>query len=147
MKGVTDKIINALSQVRTVGSDPRVFVEGLMLEHLSYLPEGIDQEPFRREFEKLEHVLSYVRSSGELGDSVYAYTVSRGENFVMRLISAQLEARGVRTKCFYGEDLLITDENNREASVNLGRTKLRVEELLEPCVTDGTVPHYSRFRW
>jgi aspartate kinase len=145
MKGVTDKIINALSQVRTGGFEPKAFVEGLMAEHLSSLPDGADQEPLRREFEKLEHVLSYVRSSGELGDSVYAYTVSRGENFVMRLISAQLEARGIRSRCFYGEDLLVTDENNREAAVNLGRTKLRVEELLAPCVAEGIVPVIAGF--
>jgi len=145
MKGVTDKIINALSQVRTAGFEPRAFVEDLAAEHLSFLPESADPEPLRREFEKLEHVLSYVRSSGELGDSVYAYTVSRGENFVMRLISAQLEARGIRSRCFYGEDLLVTDENNREAAVNLGRTRLRVEELLAPCVADGIVPVIAGF--
>ncbi len=145
MKGVTDKIINALSQVRTAGFEPKTFVDGLAAEHLSSLPEGADPEPLQREFEKLEHVLSYVRSSGELGDSVYAYTVSRGENFVMRLISAQLEARGIRSRCFYGEDLLVTDENNREAAVNLGRTRLRVEELLAPCVADGIVPVIAGF--
>jgi aspartate kinase len=145
MKGVTDKIINALSQVRMAGFEPKTFVEGLAAEHLSSLPESADPEPLRKEFEKLEHVLSYVRSSGELGDSVYAYTVSRGENFVMRLISAQLEARGIRSRCFYGEDLLVTDENNREAAVNLGRTRLRVEELLAPCVADGIVPVIAGF--
>ena len=78
MKGVTDRIIQALSQVRVEGFEPRAFAEALMAEHLSSLPEEADIEPLRREFEKLEHVLSYVRSSGELGDSVYAYTVSRG---------------------------------------------------------------------
>ena len=31
MKGVTDKIINALSQVRTAGFEPKAFVEGLAL--------------------------------------------------------------------------------------------------------------------
>ena len=145
MKGVTDKIINALSQVRMVGFEPKAFVDDLLADHLSSLPDGVDPEPLRREFEKLEHVLSYVRSSGELGDSVYAYTVSRGENFVMRLISAQLEARGIRSRCFYGEDLLVTDENNREAAVNLGRTRLRVEELLAPCVAEGFVPVIAGF--
>ena len=64
MKGVTDKVINALSQVRTAGFEPRAFVQGLMAEHLSSLPEGADPEPLRREFEKLEHVLSYVRVLG-----------------------------------------------------------------------------------
>jgi len=145
MKGVTDRIIQALSQVRVEGFEPRAFTEALMAEHLSSLPAGADAEPLRREFEKLEHVLSYVRSSGELGDSVYAYTVSRGENFVMRLISAQLEARGIRSRCFYGEDLLVTDENSREAAVNLERTKLRVEEQLVPCIEEGVVPVIAGF--
>jgi len=145
MRGVTDRIIQALSQVRMEGFDPHVFTETLMGEHLASLPSGTDAEPLRREFEKLEHVLSYVRSSGELGDSVYAYTVSRGENFAIRLISAQLEARGMRSKCFYGEDLLVTDENNREAAVNLERTKLRVEEQLAPCIAEGVVPIIAGF--
>jgi aspartate kinase len=145
MKGVTDRIIQALSQVRVEGFEPRAFAEALMAEHLSSLPEEADIEPLRREFEKLEHVLSYVRSSGELGDSVYAYTVSRGENFAMRLISAQLETRGIKSRCFYGEDLLVTDENSREAAVNLERTRLRVEEQLMPCIEEGVVPVIAGF--
>ena len=145
MKGVTDRIIQALSQVRLEGFEPHTFTEELKAEHVSALPAGYDAEPLRREFEKLEHVLSYVRSSGELGDSVYAYTVSRGENFVMRLISAQLEARGIKSKCFYGEDLLVTDENSREAAVNLERTKLRVDEQLLPCIEEGIVPVIAGF--
>ena len=145
MKGVTDRIIQALSQVRVEGFEPHAFTESLLKEHVSSLPAGVDAEPLRREFEKLEHVLSYVRSSGELGDSVYAYTVSRGENFVMRLISAQLEARGIRSRCFYGEDLLVTDENSREAAVNLERTRLRVEEQLMPCIEEGVVPVIAGF--
>jgi aspartate kinase len=145
MKGVTDRIIQALSQVRVESFDPHAFTGAMMGEHLATLPEGADAEPLRKEFEKLEHVLSYVRSSGELGDSVYAYTVSRGENFVMRLIAAHLEARGVRSRCFYGEDLLVTDENNREAAVNLERTKLRVEEQLAPNIAEGVVPVIAGF--
>jgi aspartate kinase len=145
MKGVTDKIIQAISQIRVEGFEPRIFTATLMKQHIDSLPIGADTEPLRREFEKLEHVLYYIRSSGELVDSVYAYTVSRGENFVMRLISAQLEMRGIKTRCFYGEDLLVTDENSKEAAVNLEQTKLRVEEQLTPCIEEGVVPVIAGF--
>jgi len=129
MKGVTDRIIQALNQVRVEGFDPHAFIEALMMDHLSSLPAEADAEPLRRELEKLEHVLSYIRSSGELGDSVYAYTVNRGENFAMRLISAQLEAKGIKSRCIYGEDLLVTDENNREAAAPIPAAKPRLIPL------------------
>ena len=146
MKGVTDRIIQALAQVRAErGFDPRTFANELYQEHIRSLPAGVNPAPLRREFDKLRDVLSYVRSSGELGDSVYAYTVSRGENFAMRIIQSHLEARGVRSDCFYGEDLLVTDENSREAAVNLEKTRQRVEESLVPSIMDGVVPVVAGF--
>ncbi len=48
-------------------------------------------EALEAEFEKLLHVLSYVKSSGELNDSVYAYAVSRGENLSSRVLSLHLK--------------------------------------------------------
>ena len=64
MKGVTDKVITALGQVRTESFDPKAFTSELMNAHMSCLPAMAETETLRREFEKLEHVLSYVCSSG-----------------------------------------------------------------------------------
>ena len=146
MKGVTDRIIYALGATRTeTGFDPHIFVEALYKEHIIFLPTETKSGDLRREFDKLEHVLSYVRGSGEISDSVYAYTVSRGENFATRILSYHLESRGILTQCFYGEDLLITDEKNKEAAVNLEKTKLKVEENLVPYISEGKIPLIAGF--
>ena len=68
MKGVTDKIIYAVN--RSHGDpvfQPREFVESILEEHIKALPKGEDtSEELVDEFEKLFHVLAYIKSSGEL---------------------------------------------------------------------------------
>jgi aspartokinase len=146
MKGVTDRIIYALGATRTQAKfDPHSFVEELYREHVLFSPPNVPVEELRREFDKLEHVLSYIRGSGEISDSVYAYTVSRGENFATRILSYHIELRGIATQCFYGEDLLVTDEKNKEAAVNLEKTRLKVEENLIPYISEGKIPLIAGF--
>ena len=146
MKGVTDKIVAAVGATRTeAGFNPSAFVESLYEAHLATAPEGACLDELRVEFDKLKDVLSYIRSSGELNESVYAYTVSRGENFAMRVLGQHLRARGIHSHCFYGEDLLVTDENNRDAAVNLESTRIKVEENLGPYLGGGQVAIVAGF--
>lgn len=135
MKGVTDKIINAVNMSH--GDPlfkPREFVESLLEDHIKALPKGEDtSEELADEFEKLLHVLAYIKSSGELTDSVYAYAVSRGENFSSRMLSIHFQNRGISNQCIYGEEILVTDENYKEAKVDLEKTKeLLNQKLKEP---------------
>ena len=146
IKNVTDRIIYSLSAVRTeIDFDPNIFVEELYKEHQPYAPKNASFEELHKEFQKLEHVLSYIRSSGELSDSVYAYTISRGENFASRILSYHIINRGISAQCFYGEDLLVTDENNREAAVNLEKTKFKIDENLIPSINEGKIPIIAGF--
>jgi aspartokinase len=146
MKGVTDKIIAAIGAMRTeAGFNPVTFVEALYEEHLPAVPASVSLKELRLEFDKLKDVLSYIRSSGELSESVYAYTVSRGENFTMRILGHHLGERGIAFHCFYGEDLFVTNENNKDAEVNLEKTKIKVEENLVPYLGDGKVAVVAGF--
>lgn len=147
MKGVTDQIIGALNSCLEAPSyDPKVYVEELFERHLAALPQGVEaDEAMETEFEKLLHVLSYVKSSGELADSVYAYAVSRGENLSSRVLSLHLANANVENECFYGEDLMVTDENNKEAAVILDETRIRLQFNLNPALEKSVVPIIAGF--
>jgi len=70
MKGVTDKVIDALDKCLEADLEPSRFIDELYEYHLGALPERVEvDEALEQEFEKLLHVLSYVKSSGELSDS------------------------------------------------------------------------------
>jgi aspartate kinase len=147
MKGVTDKIIEALNEcLKNDCYDPRKFIEDLFEYHLTALPTGMEPDKsIESEFEKLLHVLSYVKSSGELNDSVYAYTVSRGENLSSKVLSLHLSKHNIQNHCFYGEDLIITDENNLEGSVLLDRTKEQINLILKPILHKMQIPIVAGF--
>jgi len=144
MKGVTDRIIKALNEGGLKG-DLGPLMQDLSSWHLSAAPMEGDPSELSDELEKLEHVISYINSSGELNGSVYAYTVSRGENFSARVLSQHLKVRGVESSCFYGEDLLVTDDNLSDAAVDLEKTCERVEKTLIPCLEAGRVPIVAGF--
>ncbi len=147
MKGVTDKIIGALDEcLRTPSFDPQKFIDTLYEAHVAALPPGVEaDEALVAEFDKLLHVLSYVKSSGELADSVYAYAVSRGENLSSRVLSLHLENTGIKNQCFYGENLIVTDENNKEATVSLVETKKCLKLNLSPVLEENIVPIIAGF--
>ena len=147
MKGVTDQIITALHQcIIDEAYDPRRFIEELFERHLVALPSGVEADnALEAEFEKLLHVLFYIKSSGELNDSVYAYAVSRGENLSARVLSQHLSTRGVKNQCFYGEDLMATDENNLEGTVEHEKTTEQINELLRPSIEEGIVSIIAGF--
>lgn len=111
MKGVTDRIIKALNDSGSEEGDLGPLMQDLSSWHLSAAPSEGDPSELSGELEKLEHVRSYINSSGELNGSVYAYTVSIGDNFSSRILSQHLKVRGVGSSCFYGEELLVTDDN------------------------------------
>jgi aspartokinase len=147
MKGVTDRIIGSLDQcLNNPDYDPKIFIEELFEDHLLALPPRVEPDiAMETEFEKLLHVLSYVKSSGELADSVYAYAVSRGENLSSRVLSLHLRNEGVKTQCFYGEDLMVTDEDNLEAAVILDETRIRLQFDLNQVLEKNIVPIIAGF--
>ncbi len=145
MKGVTDRIIKALDDSGSEEGDLGSLMQDLSSWHLSAMPSDGDPSELSGELEKLEHVISYINSSGELNGSVYAYAVSRGENFSSRILSQHLEVRGIDSNCFQGEELLVTDDNLSDAAVDLNTTCERVEETLIPCLEAGRVPIIAGF--
>jgi len=144
MKGVTDRISNAVNEGGSEG-DLRILMQDLSSWHMSAAPPEGDPSELSGELEKLEHVIAYINSSGELNGSVYAYAVSRGENFSARILSQHLKVRGVESSCFYGEELLVTDDNLSDASVDLEKTCKGVEKKFIPYLEAGRVPIVAGF--
>ncbi len=147
MKGVTDRIIDAVEMVLYEDDfDLGFFIEDLLGDYVGALPEGVEAtKALRDEFQKLEHVLGYIGSSGELNDSAYAFAVSRGENFSSHVLGEHLGARGVEGRLFAGEELLVTDENYRDALVNLERTRVNVQAKLGSVIEGSVVPIVAGF--
>jgi aspartate kinase len=146
MKGVTDKIITSIDNcLKEPEYHPENFVEELKREHLNMLSNCKKEDELSKEFEKLLQVLNYLKTSGELAGSVHAYAVSRGENFTSRLLSSYLDSKNIENLCFYGEDLIITDENPLEATVKLSETSENIEKLLLPQIKKGVVPIIAGF--
>jgi aspartate kinase len=147
VKGVTDKLVEAVEGLRDgSGVDPGLFVKNLFKEHIDALPDP-DNPPLTlmEEFENLEHVLGYVRTSGELNDSAYAFAISRGERFSSLILSEHLAAKGIKYKCFAGEDLIVTDENYRDAQVDLEKTGEKMLQELEGFLGGSIVPVIAGF--
>jgi aspartokinase len=147
VKGVTDRLVEAVEGLRDgSGVDPGLFVKNLFKEHIDALPDPDNPPPkLMEEFENLEHVLGYVRTSGELNDSAYAFAISRGERFSSLILSQHLIAKGIKHRCFAGEDLLVTDENYRDALVNLEKTGKKILQELEGFLRGSIVPVIAGF--
>ena len=96
-------------------------------------------------FENLEHVLGYVKTSGELNDSAYAFAISRGERFSSLILSEHLSSKGMKNSCFSGEDLLVTDENYRDAQVDLDKTREKMRHELKDFLGGSMVPVIAGF--
>jgi len=147
IKGVTDKLVEAMESLRDGNRvDPGLFVKNLFKEHLDALPNPDNPPPtLMGEFENLEHVMGYVRTSGELNDSAYAFAISRGERFTSLILSEHLSAKGIENQCYAGEDLLVTDENYRDAMVDLGKTREKILRELEGSLGGSMVPVIAGF--
>jgi len=147
MKGVTDGIIKTIEAVQSEpDTDFSIFVEELYNRHVAALPEGVDDsDSLRNEVKQLEYVLGYIRNSGELSDSAYAYAVSRGEKLSCILLSEHLTSKKVKNSCYAGEDLLVTDENYRDALVDLDLTGQKLLEKLEGPLGNKVVPVIAGF--
>jgi aspartate kinase len=147
LKGMTDRIVEAVEGVRDgSGIDPKLFVKTLCNEHIDALPDPDNPPPMLlEEFENLEHVLGYVKTSGELNDSAYAFAISRGERFSSLILSEHLTAKEAKNQCFAGEELLVTDENYRDALVDLEKTGEKMLQELEGCLGGSMVPVIAGF--
>ncbi len=147
MRGVTDRLVDAVEAIRLDGGiDPAHFMEKLYEEHLDALPEpDRPGSSLEAERDNLEHVLRYIRTSGELNDSTYAFAVSRGERFSSLILSEHLASRGIDNRCFGGEELFVTDENYRDAMVDLEKTGEKLLLKLEDCLGGSIVPVIAGF--
>ena len=147
MKGVTDRIVEAVDAAyRQQPYDVEGLIEDLYKIHVAALPEDwIPNDVMREEFQQLKHVIEYIKSSGELSDSAYAYAVSRGEKYSCLVLSEHLSARGIQNQCYAGEDILVTDENYRDALVNLELTGERLLDKLGPPLGKGVIPVVAGF--
>ncbi len=144
--GTTDRLIRGFEQMSGDPTfNPHRFCENLLNYHLPMLPHDADDGELRQECSVLEEALSRVKPQGDLIGSEYAYIVSRGESLGMRILSSHLSSRGIRNRCFCGEDILVTDENSSDAAINLDETRFRVEKHLVPSLTDGYVPVVAGF--
>jgi aspartokinase/homoserine dehydrogenase 1 len=91
-------------------------------------------------FEELEALAQGLRLLRELTPRTTDYLIARGERLSARLVSAALEAAGVKAKYVEALDLIHTDGVFAQAAPDFSRTDRSVQRLLPPLLARGIVP-------
>ena len=91
-------------------------------------------------FEELEALAHGLRLLRELTPRTTDYLISRGERLSARLMTAALEAAGVKAKYVDALDLIHTDGVFAQAAPDFPRTDRAAQRLLAPLLARGIVP-------
>lgn len=149
-KDMTDLLIKgAKSALEEENFCPEKFVEGLRnYQGIISSKQGVKTSQVVRGLEneffcKMTHALQAIKSRKERG--LLPYIESRGETYTSIVLCDYLLRKGMRPHCFSGEDLIITDENKRDAMVYLEETEKRVKKLIKPSLEAGKIPIITGF--
>ncbi|HEX6106347.1 MAG TPA: bifunctional aspartate kinase/homoserine dehydrogenase I [Gemmatimonadales bacterium] len=91
-------------------------------------------------FAELEALAEGLRLLRELTPRTTDYLVSRGERLSARLLSAALEARGIRARFVDALELVHTDAVFGHAAPDLARSERAIQRVLTPLLARGQVP-------
>jgi aspartate kinase len=96
--------------------------------------------------ENLRMTLNGVSILGELSPRSRDLILSFGERMAAPVVSAALEAGGIKSRSFTGGEAgIITDDSYGEASPVTALTRKRVLRTLAPLISEGTVPVIAGF--
>ena len=149
MAGTTDALLGVAQQAgageaRTVAS----LVARLRSRHAevarALLPSGRERADLLAyigdAFEELEALAQGLRLLRDLTPRTTDYLVSRGERLSARLVTAALEATGVKAKYVDAIDLVHTDGAFGQAAPDFARTDRATQRALAPLLARGVIP-------
>jgi aspartate kinase len=141
MAGVTDSLISIGNKVMH-NSDEKIiprFINKLRNKHFTAWQNALydksKEEVVKKTINNLLHevevLLRAIQSLGELSGRSEDRIISYGEKLVIPILHAALQKKGIKSISFFGEDLIVTDDNfgdarylEKETVQCLGKTKI-----------------------
>lgn len=153
IKGVTDRLLE-VTKVAEKGDEEGVndFIIWMKELHreeakkaMGSLPLELD-EALSRADKELEHVLYGILHLREATPRSIDYVASFGEKYSALILSAVLNARGLKSKPFTGGEAgITTDDAYGEATPLMAMTEARVRERVLPLLKKGYIPVIGGF--
>jgi aspartate kinase len=154
VSGVTDKLINLTKFAinRKTGQVTQVFQEIKEL-HQTILTKLVSKERMLKTweqvflplFDQLEPILIGTSFVGDISDKSYATVCSFGERLSSHLITACLKEQGIAAQRCFSADIIATNNNHLEASVNFTATKAQCEAQLQSLLSQNFTPVVTGF--
>ncbi len=94
----------------------------------------------KRSMDELARLLSSLAVLRELTPRTRDFIVSRGERLSARILTAALEAKGLRARYVDATEVIFTDGPYGGASPNLMMTDLAARKVLRPICASGVIP-------
>ena len=121
MAGVTDSLLSITNKV-VYDSDKKAitrFIDKLKIKHFAacekVLQEKSKQETVKNRIKDLLHrlkvFLQAIQSLEELSERSEDKIISYGEKLVIPILHAALQENGIESRLFFGEDLIVTNDN------------------------------------
>ncbi len=149
MSGVTDALTVA-AQAAAVGERAVWQETALQLRrrHAEVLRQLVTNEsqraPAQAEVDALvtefEDVCGALDIVAELTPRIHDQVLSFGERLSSRVIASALHAAGLPARQFDATQLIVTDDNFQNASVERSRTQVCIDRVLLPALDEGALP-------
>jgi len=121
MAGVTDSLISIANKV-VHNPDEKIiprFIRKLRIKHFAACEEALQEKSRQEKVKKrindllleVRVLLQAVQSLEELSDGSQDRIISYGEKLVIPILQAALQEKGIKSRLFFGEHLIVTNDN------------------------------------
>jgi aspartate kinase len=138
MSGVTDQLLG-LGEVVQTGNEWETLFASLKQKHTDTITNlGVELD-LSHYFDDLDTLLRGVSMTHDLSLKSRDYLLSFGERMSSEILSAYLNAQGVRALRFDARELIETDGDYSHAHVKQVETQEHIDQKLRPYLKDGMV--------
>ncbi|MFX0083990.1 MAG: aspartate kinase [Candidatus Hodarchaeota archaeon] len=140
MKGITDELINFYIKSCSEDSDCEMILKNVNYVHKNVLDKLIDSKSIEyeraisflkiniEELTQLGRVIRLIRPSSDIQDLIISY----GEKLSTYILTQYLNNKGIQSKYFASNELILTDDNFGNALPLLDDTETLINEVLVP---------------
>jgi aspartokinase/homoserine dehydrogenase 1 len=144
--GVTDLLLGLATRATGGETELGAEVEALATRYLEILRAAagrghiVTTAEIKASMDELARLLSSLAVLRELTPRTRDFIVSRGERLSARILTAALEAKGIRARYVDATEVVFTDGPYGGASPNLMMTDLAARKVLRPICASGVIP-------
>ncbi len=144
--GITDKLLNAANKAVAKNNTYKEEFNNIKLIHLNVIDELIDSESNTKvkdvindRLNTLEKLLEGIYLINELSPKTTDKLLSNGEQMSSFIISETMNQEGIDVELKNSQDLIITDTNHTNASINFSTTNKNIKQYFEKNSTSVTL--------